>query len=171
MEDSGSGHLDFNQTVGMVTNPQQCTGGFTVRTIATPRDYGLLTAGHCKSNNTQFGYQEAGGGITTATLTYQNEKFDADSDLAWVLAGSSASDVDNRFYANAWRVLFGVITKTGTLVGDDMCKYGRVTGHTCGVVASTAYNPGSICGPGVTFGSGTGGGGTSQDENRGMFVP
>ena len=83
MEDSGSGHLDFNQTVGMVTNPQQCTGGFTVRTIATPRDYGLLTAGHCKSNNTQFGYQEAGGGITTATLTYQNEKFDADSDLAW----------------------------------------------------------------------------------------
>jgi hypothetical protein len=137
----GSGTLDFYQ--GMLATT--CTGAFTVRTTGSiPVHYGLLTAGHCQSDNGIYNYTEAQG-TTTATLTHVARKFDADTDIGWAETGTVSTAVDDQFMSDHWRTVSGTLSKASTTVNQTMCGYGAASGHRCGTVQSTAYNPGSIC--------------------------
>jgi hypothetical protein len=125
--------------------PTTCTGAFTVQTTSTiPVRYGLLTAGHCVSDNGIYNYTEAQG-TTTASLTYVTSKFDADADIAWAQTGTSSTSVDDQFLTNIWRHVSGTLSRASTTVGQTMCGYGAAGLNRCGTVQSITYNPGSIC--------------------------
>lgn len=146
----GSGRLNFNQSATSTF----CTAGFIVETIGSPKNYGALTAGHCQAALGSYAY--TGVDLATHTITHVARKFDADTDIGWATIGTNAADVAARFYASiGYRTVIGVKTKAATVVGLEMCGYGTTTGHKCGEVISKAYNPGSLCGPGVVVGSGT----------------
>jgi hypothetical protein len=152
----GSGNLDFVQGGAKLF----CTGGFTVRTTTMPVTYGTLTAGHCQADSGIYNYQEAAGGTTTATLTHVARRFNAATDVGWSMISTTPSDATNQFYAGSalggWQTQGTPLSKAGTTVGDTLCHYGRTTTTgSCGTVASTAYNPGSICGPGLAPYTGT----------------
>lgn len=143
----GSGNLDFNTS-------SQCTGAFTVKSVSTPVTYGLLTAGHCQSTSGSFNYTEALTTSPITVLTYVASKYDAASDISWASVSTNAADAVSSFYNGTAFVKPGTrVTKAGTVVGSMMCHYGRSSSSVagvCGIVQSTAYNPGSICAPGGT---------------------
>ncbi|MCR6700960.1 MAG: S1 family peptidase [Dokdonella sp.] len=146
----GSGRLDFSQGLTLT----YCTNAFVVETIASPKTYGTVTAGHCQADSGTYAYTGVDG--ATHSLSYVSQKFDADTDIRWASIAGGVSNVAATFYASgAYRTVNGVLTKAATLVGQTMCGYGTATTNKCGTVQSTAYNPGSICGPGVVIGSGT----------------
>lgn len=154
----GSGDMAFTQaTLGGGVN-LTCTGAFTVYDNSTPAKYGLLTAGHCQASSGSYNYTEAGGGSTTATLTHVARRFDADTDVGWATISTSSADVASTFYTGSvtgWKTPGTPLSRAGTTVGDSMCHYGTASGRSCGTVASTAYNPGSICGTGLGIYTGT----------------
>lgn len=143
----GSGNLDFNTS-------SQCTGAFTVKSVSTPVTYGLLTAGHCQSTSGSFNYTEALTTTPITALTFVASKYDAASDISWASVSTNASDAIKSFYTGSLFVTpASPLSKAGTTVGSTMCHYGRSSSSVsgvCGTVASTAYNPGSICAPGGT---------------------
>jgi hypothetical protein len=152
----GSGNLDFVQGGAKLF----CTGGFTVRTTTRPVTYGTLTAGHCQADTGIYNYQEAAGGTTTATLTHVARRFNAATDVGWSMISTTPADATNQFYTGSaiagWQTQGTPLSKAGTAVGATLCHYGRTTTTgSCGTVASTAYNPGSICGPGLAPYTGT----------------
>lgn len=150
----GSGHLSFTQAT--VTGVE-CTGGFNVRDISgSPIRYGTLTAGHCQPDSGSFSYAEAPTGTPIIhTLTMVGTNFTASADIAWARFSTTAADVTNRYYANEWRTVLGLIPKEDLVTNQSLCRYGQNGGYGCGTVQSTTYNPGSTCGPGLTIGSGT----------------
>ncbi|HEY1077673.1 MAG TPA: hypothetical protein VGE51_13365 [Fontimonas sp.] len=147
----GSGRLDFSQGLTLTA----CTNAFIVETIASPKSYGALTAGHCQADLGTYNY--TGVDSATHTINHVARKFDADTDIGWASIGTSVASVSNAFHDGTnYVAVVGVLTKAATLVGQTMCGYGTTTLGKCGIVQSKAYNPGSICGPGVVIGSGTG---------------
>lgn len=149
----GSGDLQFLQ--GGVS--LLCTGAFTVTTTSGRAQYGTLTAGHCQSDTGAYAYAEAAGGLVTATVNHVARRFDAVSDVGWATIGTNSADAVNSFYTgSSWVTQGPIFTKASTAVGLSMCHYGAATtAGSCGTVASVAYNPGSICGPGLGTYTGT----------------
>ncbi len=149
----GSGNLDFVQAGAAA----QCTGGFTVKSVATPVTYGTLTAGHCFpdidaiTGSRLFAYTQAGTSTPVTTLTLVGVKNDAASDVSWASVSTNPSDaLSSYFNGTTFVTPMARLTKAGTTVGMTMCHYGRSLSSSpgvCGLVQSTAYSPGSICGP------------------------
>ncbi|HEL5339984.1 TPA: hypothetical protein UOJ00_002981 [Stenotrophomonas maltophilia] len=147
----GSGRFDFSQGLTLT----YCTNGFVVRTINSPINYGTVTAGHCQADSGTYAY--TGVDLATHTISHVARKFDGDTDIGWASIGTNLADVQPRFHnGTTYVTVTGVRTKAATVVNSTVCGYGTTTGQKCGLVQSTAYNPGSICGPGVVIGSGTG---------------
>jgi len=137
----GSGDLDATGV--------QCTGAFTVKSVSTPVTYGTLTAGHCQVPI--LVYRDVGHLPPPVSLSWVAAKNDAASDIGWASVSTNPLDAVNSFYNGTMYVTAtSPLTKSHTLVGQSMCHYGRSTissGGVCGTVDSTAYSPGSICGP------------------------
>lgn len=155
----GSGHLSFVQSTLGGGVSLLCTGAFTVYDNSTPTKYGLLTAGHCQAASGSYTYQEADGGLFSTTLTHVARRFDADTDVGWAMISTNPADAVGSFYTGGtygWRAQGTPLSKSGTAVGLSVCHYGAATtAGSCGTVATTAYNPGSICGPGLGIYTGT----------------
>ena len=155
----GSGDMAFTQSTLSGGVNLTCTGAFTVKDNSSPAKYGLLTAGHCQAASGSYNYTEAAGGGTTATLTHVARRFDASTDVGWAMISTNASDAANTFYTGGtygWVTQGTPLSKSSTTVGLSMCHYGVTTnGGSCGTVASTAYNPGNICGTGLGIYTGT----------------
>lgn len=143
----GGGHLQFTNPFSLTQN---CTGAFTVYQALTSR-YGSLTAGHCNASSGAYNYS-APTGTPTHTINKVSLLDTANTDIGWAYISTSSSDATSRFYDGFGYVTrMGVVTKAGTNVGDILCHYGMASGvQSCGSVASTAYNPGSICAGGAS---------------------
>lgn len=103
-----------------------CTSGYTVRNSSGTE--GVMTAGHC--GNT-ISYQ----GIN---LPYQDERFGGEYDLQWhttpgLVIRSLVWD------GQTHRTISSVASQYGHTNGRYVCKYGKMTGYTCGSITDPSY--------------------------------
>lgn len=118
-------------------DPGFCTGGFTVRTTDSTA-LGISTAGHC-DNFEQF---------QGLTLPFQQEIYYDAGDVQWHSA-CGIIDVSNEFNSGlGHRACTGTRLRSQQAIGTYVCKWGRVTGRTCGYIQSRTYNPSHIPGNG-----------------------
>lgn len=140
----GSGHLTF--PVQPSPRTAECTAGFTVQLPNQGRQ-GLLTAGHCISANNTYNYR--GVDQRAYTLTHVARVHTAVADVGWML-GPTGTQFGPFFYADAWRQVTGLRTRSRTAIGQQVCKYGINGGWGCATVRSIDHSPGNICGPNGT---------------------
>lgn len=116
------------------TSLTTCTAGFTVQ--ATTGELGVSTAGHCQ-NNQSFQVLP----LQFLSLPFRREKDSGEFDIQW----HSACDlvqVTNQFQTGlGLRSVVGTRHRNNQAVGTFVCKFGGVTGRTCGWIDSTSYDP------------------------------
>lgn len=111
-----------------------CTSAFVVVDGSSNR--GVVTAGHCNDTQTYSGYDG-----TNTSMTFKAEMRDADRDLQWHT--TPIAEIPE-FYADqttSARVLTGRRLRSSTAVGDPVCHRGQTSGHSCGTVKSTTFQP------------------------------
>ncbi|WP_133050287.1 S1 family peptidase [Stenotrophomonas maltophilia] len=107
-----------------------CTSGFGVKSGTTR---GITTAGHCDNTLTHSGNR----------LTFQAEKKSGSEDIQW----HTYPDTSRYHYVPSHRVEAGsqsrimvaVRPRSGMKVGDIVCKYGKSTYETCGLITDLKF--------------------------------
>lgn len=110
-----------------------CTTGFGVKSGTTR---GITTAGHC-SDEMKFGSR------TGDPLVFQGEKKQGSEDIQWF----TYPDTSRYHYIPSHRVEAGsqsrimeaVRTRSDMQVGDFVCKYGKTTYETCGLIGELEF--------------------------------
>ena len=100
---------------------------------------GVLTAGHCAGapESLLTYYQTSPAPTYPATL--KGKRYDANQDFAWY---TTTHDEYPYFYdGSAYRSVFGTKARLD-MPGNLACKYGRVTGYSCGIVDTVHFDPG-----------------------------
>ncbi|MEM6796996.1 MAG: S1 family peptidase, partial [Acidobacteriota bacterium] len=108
-----------------------CTAGFTVRT-PTGR-LGIATAGHCGD------FQRYADSFTPLTL--QAEHYAGSHDVQWHTATCSDTIKNEIYDGTAFRTINGTVGRGSQSTGTFVCKHGRTTGHTCGIIFGRNYCP------------------------------
>lgn len=100
---------------------------------------GVLTAGHCAGGSgSQLDYYQ-GGGLPSYKATLGGKRYDANQDFAWYTTPHVEYPL---FYDGSnYRDVLGTRSRA-TMVGNLVCKYGRVTSFSCGFVDTIHYDPG-----------------------------
>lgn len=111
-----------------------CTSGFPVQNGSGTR--GILTAGHCDDIQA----------FNTRNLPFQSGQFSGAVDAQWHTAPEL--HVTNRIWDGLfdtatpyYRFVTGTRPRSQQAVGEFVCKYGVTTGHTCGTIESTSFQP------------------------------
>lgn len=119
--------------LGIVAN---CTTGFSVENIITG-ERGISTAGHC-SFPAIFENEEIPLKAELEVLHY---------DIQWHSADAANKTVDNYVRTCSFfgatcgrREIIGVIPRQYQFIGEYVCKFGEVTGETCGIITDTFYS-------------------------------
>ena len=108
-----------------------CPSGFTVRQAGSATD-GFITAGHCGNTLSYLG----------TNLPYVIEWLQTDSDSQWHRApGFTVQPAFIYTQSQLWRYVDAVKSRTGTLLGQSVCKYGPASFQTCGWVESKTIAP------------------------------
>ena len=118
-----------------------CTGGFTV--INRYQQVGLSTAAHC-ANNEPF----QGG-----TLTFVAEDQEGHQDVQWHRASCEQHAVSHEFRddVSSSRACVGEQHRDQQPLGAYVCKWGMVTGRSCGFIKSKFASPSYIADSQATF--------------------
>lgn len=130
--------LDADSYGGLNLNKQvdgspECTSGFSVEETSGGRRNGVTTAGHRAnalefSNGDDIVFQaERMGGNQEA----QRHTTPGRTDRPWVKDGTDSHRIVKSRTARAEQV-----------IGAGVCKYGRTTGYTCGIIESKSFDPG-----------------------------
>ncbi len=104
-----------------------CTSGFSVQNAAGTR--GVTTAGHCQQSQ----YFVAIG----IPLAYQSQTFAGSYDIQWHTA--TCCDVKNKVQdssSGSTRNITATKSRNNQVIGSLVCKYGMITGWTCGYIFS-----------------------------------
>lgn len=111
-----------------------CTAGFNVRHVAS-RVHHLTTAGHCNNSQT-FTNVRAN---QTISSTFLLEYWSGSRDIQFHSASTPNTSKPARLCvgSSSSRIVTGVKSRNATVLGEPVCKYGKTTGNTCGVVIST----------------------------------
>ena len=144
----GGSSLKNSAGVGM------CTTGFVVKDRTTG-EIGVVTAGHCSSN--QYTYSDKDG--TSFLLTMKKRQMNNKNDMAFYVP-TTKQTAEPKFYADGSTVarkLTGFVSvsstneKTSAQPGSFICHYGQRTGiQSCGEVVDKTYAPNISTGCGVT---------------------
>ena len=116
-----------------------CTSGFPIRTNGPsgPNHQAVTTAGHCPDQS--FGGCSLPTFWSTASGNYDRK----------AMGSGSCNTMPALFYTGIdQRTPSGT---TGMFYGYMYCKYGMTTGHACGEVVETTYDPGYLSGSGNDF--------------------
>jgi hypothetical protein len=115
---------------GLSVNPG-CTAGFTVsKVVGGVTLRGILTSDHCGHSLSLPGQR----------LVFQGGAFGGSQDVQWYSAcGTDISDDFNS--GDGLRDVSGTIPRANQSIGWVVCKYGRTTGRTCGVIDRKDYAP------------------------------
>ncbi|HEY0142618.1 MAG TPA: PKD domain-containing protein [Thermoanaerobaculia bacterium] len=109
-----------------------CTAGFAVRHNTTG-ELGILTAAHCDN------YQVFNG----AYLPWKGAKESQYTDAQWhSTCGIVATENKVKSY-DGTRTITTVRSRTYQAAGHYVCKFGAVTGYTCGTIETKHYDPGT----------------------------
>jgi hypothetical protein len=121
-----------------------CTGSFPAR---RGRQSGVLSAAHCENDNVYYNGVDGEG----YRLSVSQESWTASTDVQFMVGHSLAKQalrvgVRPEFYENAWpnvrvRELVGSIAQSSLAEGDTICKYGAVSGYSCGKVVRVLFAP------------------------------
>ena len=112
-----------------------CTSGFVSRDQPFPGAWYLLTAGHCLNIN-GLGVSWLHNGATIGTASSIFYYSGASLHIGYILLSSTASP-GNQFYAASnsdLRSLSSVYGNGAEYVGLSLCRGGRTTNYTCGVI-------------------------------------
>jgi hypothetical protein len=103
-----------------------CTTGFYVKNASgTP---GVTTAGHC-GNSQSYG---------STALTFLGESYSGSYDIQW--HNHSGSTYDNIIkVGTTTRSITGTRFRASQTTGEYVCKQGKTTGNTCGLIDNTSY--------------------------------
>ncbi|MEA2564108.1 MAG: hypothetical protein QOH06_5612 [Acidobacteriota bacterium] len=118
-----------------------CTAGFTV--VNGSGTLGISTAGHCPDVQA----------FNSRPLPYQAGEFFGAIDAQWhtapdLIPTNRVFDGQSDATTPSYRFITSYKTRSQQVVGEFVCKYGVVTGYTCGTISSTTFAPDYI--PGVT---------------------
>lgn len=120
-----------------------CTAGFVVKKTTTG-NRGMSTAGHCPTGDT------SGTGIVysgTEVMVKKNEWVFAEYDFEWWDDVNDTTNWENKIkdgVGSSGRAITSIEPDAAINIGDTFCKYGRVTGYTCGDVTSVTECPSYI---------------------------
>ncbi|MES2209178.1 MAG: S1 family peptidase [Chloroflexota bacterium] len=108
-----------------------CPSGFTVKQQISLPVYGFITAGHCGNTSSYQGI----------TFGFAGECLIHSCDSQWFV--TAPATVTAQFVWNAGQLFWVTGTKTlsNITIGSLVCKYGPVTGYTCGTVQSKSFKP------------------------------
>lgn len=121
------------------TNAGACTWGFTVRSLIGT--VGILTAAHCP--NTQF--------FADTVLPFRAEDQQGNQDVQWH-STCDLFDVSNQFDSGVGlRSCIGSRGRDQQAIGSMVCKNGKTTGRTCGIIQSKSYRPSWVTSAQATF--------------------
>jgi hypothetical protein len=114
---------------GLRLNGADCTSGFSV--IDSNGLKGILTAAHCIPPIYYNGVE----------LLSWGSAYGGPCDFRWLIA--PGFDVRNLAYDGTnYRYVFSAKHRDYQTVGEWVCKYGWVTGYTCGYIIDKNFNPG-----------------------------
>ena len=108
-----------------------CTAGFTV--VTSNYEAGPLTAGHCSD-------QQSFEGVS---LPFRAQAVGGSADVQWHSACRIASPTNGFYSGIDFRAVERTRSRYNQPLGQFLCKYGKATGRTCGVLDSKYYDPGS----------------------------
>lgn len=107
-----------------------CTAGFNVRSTSSGVRR-ATTAGHC-------GNSQAFGG---ASSSFVDQWYSGSRDFQ-IHSLSSSHTLTAQIYDGAsLRAVTSTRTRSATIVGETLCKYGKTAGYDCGVVSTKTFNP------------------------------
>lgn len=103
-----------------------CTTGFYVKNASgTP---GVTTAGHC-GNSQSYG---------STALSFLGESYSGSYDIQW--HNHSGSTYDNIIkVGTTTRSITGTVFRASQTTGEYVCKQGKTTGNTCGLISTTSH--------------------------------
>jgi hypothetical protein len=109
--------------IGGLALSNSCTSGFTVHELDGTR--GITTAGHCTNTVVYQG----------TNLPMIDEQFTGNTDAQWHFTPNIADPNQIRVSSDGTRRdITSVRNFADMMVGDQICKYGRVTLYDCGVI-------------------------------------
>lgn len=134
----------YGGLTGVITadpsSPFGCTSGLTVRNVSTNR---ILTAGHCPGAAISY------LGVST---THHSSKYSGSHDWMLRTIPSPHTAVPKiKDSSSSVRWVTGTRSRSSTVIGETLCKYGKTTGYTCGVVSSKTYTPSWVKNATATF--------------------
>lgn len=129
---------DYSPTMPSGVHITTCTTGFVFKKDSTGKRY-ISTAGHCGDNQSSIS-------TNLGNVVAQHQHFyDFQAHDIFSARGVGLTD-SIKVYSD----LFNVIgtEETNTLYNDFVCKYGKITGVTCGTITTTTFKPGTYEYPG-----------------------
>ncbi|MEM9292109.1 MAG: S1 family peptidase [Acidobacteriota bacterium] len=111
-----------------------CTSGFAV--ISTAGRLGLSTAGHCPNSST---YEDSG-----TPLSLISETFQGSHDVQWHSVGCNDTILNQVFDGTTSREISGSVGRNSQAVGTWVCRFGRKTGASCGLIWGKSFCPSYI---------------------------
>lgn len=128
-----------NIFAGLTTS--SCTSGFVVRNTSTNVRRGTV-AGHC-------GNSQVFNGVSS---TFAGEWYSGSRDVQFHSFASNHSLIARiDLGSGATRNVTASTSISGTVIGTTVCKMGKVTGYTCGAVASKSHLPSYVPSGSATF--------------------
>jgi len=114
-----------------------CTAGFVFRELSTGRRY-ISTAGHCDNAQYSVNATNMGAVVPNSEVIYD---IDFQAHDVFKASGSGLSNNIITNYGKSNETVREVVNYEykKDLHGDWVCKYGKVTGVTCGKITSTAF--------------------------------
>ncbi|MEM8532820.1 MAG: S1 family peptidase [Chloroflexota bacterium] len=119
----------------------ECTTGFLVRD--GNGTYGLTTAGHCPDTQNFLGNN----------IPFVAGSDSGSYDLQWHTIGSltPSATINKSTDYTQWESITGTVSRSAQPNGTYVCKYGKTTGLTCGLVNSNSVRPNYIKDAAPTF--------------------
>lgn len=115
-----------------------CTSGFSIQSISSPSIEGITTAGHCGNTVSWNG----------TNLPFQDGQVSGKVDGQWHTSpGLSDPNVIRVSSDGTTRLISSRRHRSEMMVGDNVCKYGRITHYDCGTIDDVSYGSES-CVPG-----------------------
>lgn len=106
-----------------------CTSGFAVEDSSGTK--GITTASHCPDA------QSYNGNV----LDFEDESYGGSADVEWRTAPGLTVKNKIKTSPTKTRNITGIVERDSQPIAAYVCKYGNVTGHGCGQIASKTYQP------------------------------
>ncbi len=124
---------------GLALNPV-CTSGFGV--IKSDGTKGIASAGHCANTQSYMG----------TSLTFEEEEWRTFYDVQWYTTpGFTVTNEIQWSNDGSTRAITSTKSRASQSIGEYVCKYGKITGYTCGFIGDKNISPNYVPNAASTF--------------------